>query len=238
MPMTFEDPVVTKKPGPGGDDMETERHPSYGQIGAARTSHGPTGIRLYGSDFDHGHYITIRINVSELNRSLNRDWYYGREQIIEVALSEAQWATFVSSPNVGSGVPCTIQHRQGIGQIPAIPARTRATDKFSEETKETLETIREELDALLADVKAEASGLSAKKRDALTTRVNRAIRVVSSTVPFVAKSFSEHMEDTVEHAKAEVHGYINHAITRAGLTALGSPDEVLRLSSPEKPDAP
>ena len=60
---------------------------------------------LYDSDFRHNHYMTITIRASELHRDLNRDWHFGRNELIEVALTESQWATFVSAPNMGSGLP-------------------------------------------------------------------------------------------------------------------------------------
>jgi hypothetical protein len=47
-----------------------------------------------------------------------------------------------------------------------------------------------------------------------------AIKVPNSNASFVAKSFGEHMEETVEKAKAEVHGYMTHVIQRAGLEAI------------------
>jgi hypothetical protein len=100
MKPAIEDPVSAPTRGPGGMDEMTTTHPAFGQIGASRVS---GHIQLYDSDFHHNAYMTISIRRSELHRSLNRDWHYGRDELIEVALSEAQWATFVSAPNIGSG---------------------------------------------------------------------------------------------------------------------------------------
>lgn len=87
------------------------RHPAYGQIGASRTYGG--GRALYGSDFRHNSSVTIRISESEVTRDLSRDWPHATREIVEVTLSEAQWATFVSSLNMGEGTQCTLAHVMG-----------------------------------------------------------------------------------------------------------------------------
>jgi hypothetical protein len=43
---------------------------------------------------------------------------------------------------------------------------------------------------------------------------------IQSNMPFVEKQFAEHVENTVESAKQEIHGYMVGQLQRAGLTAL------------------
>ena len=45
-------------------------------------------------------------------RDLSHDWHHEREQYIEVAMSEAQWATLVSSLN-STAIPCTLTYLMG-----------------------------------------------------------------------------------------------------------------------------
>lgn len=199
---------------------ETDRgtvltHPAFAQIRASRVSGGNT--RLYDSDFTHNHYMTITIRRSELHRDLSRDWHFGKNEIIEVALSEAQWATFVSSPNIGSGVPCTLQRLQGEGVIPSLPPRDLSAT-FKKEVDTDMKEAVEFLDALSADIAK--SGLSGKKINALNGQVRMARMRITSSLDFVASQFSEHMETTTEKAKQEVHGYVLSTIQRAGIEAL------------------
>lgn len=214
-----------------GDDTmgDFETHPAYGQIAVSRIS---GHAYLYGSDFEHPNYVVVRINESQLNRSLSRDWAFSRKGIIEVAMSEAQWATFVSSFNQGSGVQCTIQNREGEGSVPGIPAPNR-TAKFNAEANEDLQDIRRELNELRQKLEENTAGLSKAKAQDLLKHVNLSIRAVSDSLPFVASQMEEHMENVVEAAKAEVHGYLSAQINRAGLAALGAkPDDVLLLNEP------
>lgn len=208
---------VTKSHGEDWREETVTTHPAFAQIGAFRTSGGHTA--LYGSDFNHNAYITIRISASELHRSLNRDWHFSRAEIIEVALSEAQWATFVSTPNVGSGTPCTLQHVQG-ARKPLLPDPTNRSDQFRDEVKARLEKIVRSVEDALAAL--DGMGLPKGKTAALRETLRRLVTEMNSNLPFVASQFEEHMEDTVEKGKQEVHGYMVGMVQRAGLDALAS----------------
>ena len=205
----IEEPKVVER-----DRGETvTMHPAFAQIGASRVS-GNT--YLYGSDFRHQHYVTVTICRSEQHRNLSRDWEFGREELIEVALSEAQWATFVSTPNVGSGVPCTLERFDG-QMIPGLPNPTATDEKFRQEIEASMARMQADLRKLAADLDGPLS-----KTKAAELRKNMewiAGRMTDST-GFVAKQFGEHIEHTVEKAKIEVNAYATNMIQRAGLEAL------------------
>jgi len=204
---------ITKDTGPIGGERHT--HPAFAQIGASRVS---GHAHLYDSDFNHQHYITIRICGSEMGRGLSNDWHFARKEYIEVSLSEAQWATFVSSMNVGSGVPCTLQHLNG-QSVPQLPAPENKADKFSEEMGDTLKEAVQMLRKLNADVSESVSGK--KKAEELSRSIERIIGSISGSAKFVAEQFDEHIERTVERAKVEVNAYVTSHVQRAGLEALG-----------------
>jgi hypothetical protein len=219
-----------------GDGIHSDyvvKHPAFAQIGASRVS---GSARLYGSDFAHQHYMTIRIYPSEQQRGLSNDRYRARvTPYIEVALSEAQWATFVSAPNIGFGVPCTLQYKDG-EQIPGIaPAAEVPHEKFEVEARQKMERALGELDLLAREI--DELKLSQKQKDALKSRAAMARQQLVSNVPFVLKQFGEHMESTVEKAKIEVNAYVTGAVMRAGLKALGAENgeaPILQLQSAAK----
>lgn len=216
----------------GGDRGTTLKHPAFGQILASRVSATP-GAVLYGSDFRHHHFMTIRIKRSELHRNLSKDWYHSREELIEVALSEAQWATFVSSPNSGDGVPCTIEQLSGTS-LPSIPLRKQEDEHKKEANSKLAEAasrVQEAIDEIEGEIGKSLSG--AKKKQILES-LHRLRRDMEDSLPFVAESLGKHMEKTVERAKIEVNAYIESTVRRAGWAALTGTTP-LQLGSGEDP---
>lgn len=205
------EPTVTSVPGPGGEQSTVETHPAYGQIRASRVSGQAS---LYGSDFSHQHYMMIEISESELHRDLSEDRYFGGRVIVGASLSEAQWATFVSSPNAGPGVPCTLEHIQG----KRIPLIKRQVDRRTQFEGEAIDRLNHALEKLAALRERLALGKGGKDMLAM---LDKAVQEITSNLGFVAKQFGEHMEATIEQAKIEVNAYVQGAVTRAGLVAVG-----------------
>lgn len=210
MKRLVEEPVTTEEEF----GRSVTRHPAFGQIVASRVSGHQV---LYGSDFRHNAYMTIKIVRSELHRSLSRDWHFGNDQVIEVALSEAQWATFVSAPNIGSGVPCTIEHIQG-QYMPRLPDPKSRVDQFRAEVETKLQDSLQQLDVVMREL--DEMGLPKGKAARIKERLRHARLQLANNLPFMAEQFDEHMEETVKKAKAEVHGYMTGVVQRAGLGVL------------------
>lgn len=212
-----EEPTVT-----AGDREETiETHPAYGHIAAARVS---GHARLYGSDFRHQHYMVITIRRSQLRRSLSRDWHHEREELIEVALSESQWATFVSSLN-GGGSPCTLTRVAGAQVSPIAGAVTDRGTQFTGELRERLSGALDALKDLRARV---AAGKGGKESVRL---VERAEQQIVANLEFVVDQFGAHVEKMTEKAKAEVLAFMDAEVSRAGIEAIKG-RQPLRLEEP------
>lgn len=215
-----------------GDRTEVT-HPAFGMISASRFSAQP-GVTLHGSDFTHGHAISLRIAPSRVTRDLSTDRHHAHSlPYIEVQMSESQWATFVSTLNVGDGVPCTVEYVNG-KEVPNLPPRnTRGS--FDKEMTARLAELTEKVKAAMQKVEADLSGLSGKKRESVLAELRSLAQEVESNLPFVANQFDRHMERTVEKAKAEVAGYIQNETRRAGLVALnGTTPPLLALPEPDR----
>lgn len=208
-------------------DETRTTHPAFAQISASRVTGHAT---LYGSDFTHHATIRIRIYESELVRNLSHDRHHGKNEYIEVELSEAQWATFISALNVGNGPPCTLRYLRG-ERIPDLPHPQDRSKQFAGEIDSHCQDCIENL-AELAN-KVEEMKLPKGKTKEIKDAISHAIMQLRSNLPFIAKSFGEHVEDTIEKAKQEIHGYTMGVITRTGLAALGavSPLEIESKSS-------
>jgi hypothetical protein len=224
----IQEPTVTEEPWAGGKTALRYEHPAYAQVSANRVSGSAV---LYGSDFTHQNFVRIRVAKSSVRRDLSNDWVHADVRpYLEIDLSEAQWASFVSSLNVGSGTQCTLRRLHGMDEIPELPTPPSRRDQFKDEAREAckhaLDAI-EELRASVADLK-----VSQKQKDELTKRANSIEARLTGSLPFVLDQFGEHMETTVEKAKTEINAYYVATVHRAGLAALGvsQTDEPLKLA--------
>lgn len=218
-----QDPTITIESGP----MKGERitHPSFAQIAVSRRQ---GHAALYDSEFTHQNTVSVTIRGSHLIRSLSRNWHMAQDDLIEVEMSESQWATFVSSSNSGSGVPCTLRRDHGKpvpGLNQPIYDREKFKIEFDEKMKDAFARL-ESLENMLNEAK-----LSNKARDEIAKQIDSVRCSFTSSMPFIADQFNEHMESTVERAKTEINAFTTQALIDAGrqnlnngLVSLDGPD--------------
>lgn len=182
-----------------------ESHPSYVAIRASRVSCSP-GQRLFDSEVHHSHYITVTINRVERHRELNRDWIFPREELIEVAMSAAQWGAFVSSFGEGSGVPATLFHL-GSERVDDPPDESRLDISHAEvlnAANEGVASIREAFEGVKS---ARAAG-GKRILDGAMRGMEAAIRNAPKNMEFAAKSLTEHTENVVTKARADIEAMV------------------------------
>lgn len=228
------EPKVEKNTSPmGGTDYE---HPSYVMLGASRV----TGkMRLVGSDLVHHHFISVRLVRATKTRSLSTDWWHGEiSPIVEVYMSEAQWASFVSSMNIGSGVPCTLHRGPQAGativDYPPVKEKSRhelAKDELGRQAGVVSAELKAAIKALEQMV---AEGNNSKKD--LRERVanlKQACQHIDSNLTFQVEQHTEMMEKNVASAKAEVEGYIVGMAQAIGIESLRQQSPTLELEGKE-----
>lgn len=82
-----------------------------------------------------------------------------------------------------------------------------------------------------------SEGLPVRTTQKLLAEIDTTRRGLSSSLPFVAEQFSEHMETVVVTAKVEVNAYVTQTIMKFGLKKLGaaSPIEALKMAPQADP---
>jgi len=202
MPRDIVEPTLT-------DTGESE-HPAWGYIGASRVSSSPPGAVLFDSDIRHQHYVVVTLSSAVRERKLLRDWLRPRKQIIEVAMSEAQWASFVSSMN-SQGVPCTIQWTQGDGHVPGMeyePRLQESMDEVRNAAERAAQTVRKAFDAY-ADHKTKGN----------LDSLRFAIQNMPANIKFAGDSLNEHAENVVQKARADIEAMVVHKAQQLGIEA-------------------
>ena len=195
-----------------------KEHPSFGLIGLSRRS--SNGTALFGSSIKHSELISLTIRRGEVNRDLNREWYHGKEELIEIEMSANQFAEFITTPNVGSGVPCTIKH-VGRTRMPDPIYEDKKT-LFSKEFENKMKNISSGLEGNLEILKNILSKKSIGKGDKqeIENLFTKFKSDISSSVPFIESSFVEQMDKTVTEAKSEIEAFVNRRITEEGKKVL------------------
>lgn len=212
-------------------ERDPEEHPAYGSIRVTRASGHQ---RLFGSSFDHQHYMIVTVNRASLHRSLSTDRHHSRDELVEVHLSEAQWARFISGVGIGNGTPCTISAVGGINM--ADMPRRNETEEFEKDLRKEAVRTSKYLDeaiaamAALADDKAPTKA----KRQEVLAKLQTARQHMTDHMPFTVQQLAEKMEVIVQDAKIEVDAYVNNTVVEAGIAELaktlhGSQSKVLEL---------
>lgn len=198
---------------------KTTTHPSYGLIGLSRRSGSISP--LFGSNIQHSQTITLTIKRAEHKRHLNNDFIHGREQLIEIELSGAQYAELVSSFNIGDGVPCTI--RQYDKHLYPDPPYESPVDIFQREFSAKMKNLGKECASVVEDsvkMLKEKSNITKSDRDFLMNSIEKLVMEISSNTPFISQQFIESMEKTVSQAKTEIETFVTNRISAIGIDAV------------------
>lgn len=196
---------------PTEDEWGGEVHPGWVLVGASRVSHSPPGAILFDSDIRHQHYVVVRVKRATRKRTLNRDWLGGRATIVEFAMSEAQWASFVSSMNSGDGVPATLLEDASSDsfEVPGMPYQPRL--------KESMDEVRGAASKAQAKVEEAFAAYKEKKTVGNLRELEIAIGHMTPNMVFAADSLTEHAENVVQKARADVEAFVLSKAQQLGL---------------------
>lgn len=194
------------------DEYGAETHPSWVLIGASRVNATP-GAVLFDSDIRHHHYVVVRIRRATRKRDLNHDWIHadGRFSIVEIAMSEAQWASFVSTMNSGDGVPATLEWDATLDdpRVPSPPYQPRLQVSMDEVHAAAVEAQKDVLEAFQA---------YSEKKNADNLRTLQArIDNMAPNIDFAAKSLAKHAENVVTRARADIEAFVVQKAQQLGL---------------------
>ena len=209
-------------------EEENIKHPAFAQIYFSRVSGG--GQKFYGSELPQDHYITMELHNSEISRELTQDRYYNTGvPVVKVRMTSGQFAEMITSMNIGTGVCCTLERREGkkVEDLPEVENRKEFVHrKFEDRMKDfssTMVTNKNRVKELTSK-----KTLSKADQHELNMLVEGMTQEISSNIPFFAKCFQETMDEVVFEAKLEVENAIQHKITTLGLEALHDQNKLLR----------
>jgi hypothetical protein len=203
---------------------ECEKHPAYGMVSFNRVSHSTgSSNRLFGSSIDDHHTsIMLEIKEASVRHDLARDWFFPEKALIQVELSQIQFAELLTTMNAGSGIPCTIRWLRDKGFLPQLEASRLEVDKIREEFEGEIGDLVADMRKAFKDVSKlfEKQSVSKSDRRKALDIIEAAIRLMEDSAPFTVDQFNKAAEKVVTSAKAEVDGFVTHVVQKTGLEAL------------------
>ncbi len=196
-------------------EKDTETHESFGTMVVTRSING-SDVQLFGSSIKHSSTVSMSISKADRNRHLSRDWIHPTDEIIEIEMSQAQFADMITSAGLGGGTPVTIRKIQGKRTEP-VPG-TSVRQKFSREFDKSVSDLKAQLESLENIAKDVLTKSTSKKeeRESLLREINRLSREVSSNIPYIAKSFNESIDKVVGEARQEIEAHYQDRVTSLG----------------------
>lgn len=202
---------------------ERYRHPAFGQISVTKGQ--GQGIELFGSALSHRSVLTVTISTAHLDRHLSRDWIHSDKQVVSFQMSEAQWASFISSQG-GAGTPITFESRAvegaGLQFCPRIESIETMGETFHRELKDKCEYYMTQATKLAAALgETAADGKAGKGRLLELQKMAAELATgLPNTISFIQKQTEEAMEKTVAAGKIEIESFVTDLAVRTGLETL------------------
>lgn len=197
-------------------------HPSYGIVSFSRISSSGKK-RLFGSTLDmHYHSIVLELSEAELciDHELLNERVCAGKSIVRVEMSAAQFAELLTTMNIGEGVPCTIERRDGKGvdEPPFLPTESEnvRTD-FASKMRDIGKDLRRRADEVMAELPA---SLKTSTRRQIEIKLGNIVGTITDNAPFALTQFQEAATRVTTAAKAEVEAVLTHAVQMTGINAL------------------
>ncbi len=219
---TTQDPVEYTRPEPGGGKEIVRTHPAFVTISASRVS---GKANLFNSAINHSGFVSITIKQAEEHETPHHSHIFGNKTLLELELSESQWASFVCNMNHGD-TPGTLKYLIGNdndGHIPNLPKPIDPVDKIHLEAQAmheaTRQKARESLEKALKEI--DGMAIAQKHKDTLKSSLLHVGYALGANEEFAKKVVAERTEQRVNHAKIEIEAFANAAVRQLGLKSLG-----------------
>lgn len=202
------------------------QHSSFGIVTMNVTN--TTGCQLFGSDINHSAYMHFTVQLGQERKRSEADVHYGKARgngvkplIVDFAMSMHQFATMITTPNTGSGVPCTLNHYR-TGDIfsppPAIkpaPFHERLSVDVDTAAERELKKLRESVAVLGALVEKGKAG----KRELAELYGDLSAQVgnLPANLSFAVTLAKEAVDETVARGKAEIEATMTAVVMKLGM---------------------
>lgn len=212
----------------GAHEATAFRHPSFGTVSLHRYTGG--GKQFMSPINTHGG-MKIVVHSARLlhDFSLGTDSVYAEDTLFEFEMSFTQFAEFVTSQGIGSGVPCTLRYVDGMSIQPCeVPT---ALERLEDNARESMNRAVADVQRIMSEIESEMSGpgaLSATRKKEIWEKFQRAASRVYQKPSWLMQMWTETVQETLTHAKSEFSHWARDLASRAGIDASELPGDASR----------
>ena len=200
-----------------------DSQPCYGIINFKRVH--CNSEHLYGSEVAHTDVIEMTVKRSDCVHELNHDWYFGKDDIIQLQMSSAQFAQLITSLNMGEGVPCTLTYTEkdgDISQIKWVGQKEKIHNDFNKQMESLKTLVTDDLDEVCGELDSKNVNLTRQRE--LSNKLKQIGRILYDKIPFINKSFMESTDNVQTQAIQEVEARIQSKINYISMQNINTQD--------------
>ena len=204
-----EESVIEERSNPFNDTEEY--HPSYGQITISRFQGGHSNF--YGSKINHNGGISLKITRSVKHRNEYNESYYPTDTLIEITMTDAQFATLITSLNVGEGSPCTLKRLRG-EYMPICREKSlnqELTSDLSKRLSEIANNFRMGYEKI-EEILAKKGAINKGDRQKIASTYNKLMQELTSNLPFLHECMTESIDKAMHQAKVDIEAYYQRVV--------------------------
>ncbi|THB27335.1 MULTISPECIES: hypothetical protein [unclassified Providencia] len=203
-----------------------KQHPSFGNVTLSVTQ--TNGTYLHGSDLNHQSYMYFVVSLGEEQRESESDIHYSKAHgtgkspvLVEFSMSMSQYVSLITTPNTGSGVPCTL-NRYRTNDMVSPPMATRPEpfhERLANDVDKAAAKEVEKLNATLRFVEelAEKGKAGKKEINELHRMLSGQICNLPDNLAFSVTLAKEAVDKTVDRGKTELEAAMVNTMIRIGL---------------------
>lgn len=215
------EPIQTTK---GGIDGAKLNHPAFACLKVTRVNGG--NEVLFGSPVKATSYVEVALHRAEGTKSGLSEGHFAREIIASVKMSETQWASLISRPNYGDGVPVTLEYGpEPHSKLMHYPDILRVSD--SERRQNSInDALASEL-VKLKEALAKISEIAEAKGTISKPELREAIRnldIVTTNAPknfeYAANQVTKHMVEVEEAVRLDLDSFARSLGLNDGISGL------------------
>jgi hypothetical protein len=211
-------PVTTvEEKGPIGGTVFT--HPSFCMVRFTRINSNAKN-EFFGSDLQVSNFIELSVDSGEKRKDLSRDWYYSKDALVRIRMTESQFATLITTLNSGSGTPASLSYIKGDEIKLPRDYQKHVIDEYSDDAEKRMMNAKKSIDKIVEELKSHKGNMSKSQQQTLLSLATNVQNEIIGNMKFVMSSFQEKMDTIISNAKTEVEAFTEGVISRTGIAAL------------------